>query len=192
MKKHLVLALAALALVACGGNTPTTTPAASTTTTPTTNQPTSTPTTEAPKNWTLATELKNGDDVLIAAPAYKKLLSVEKVATYYNKGVDYTDTDFSNVTDKETFDVTVNADGSYTFTSLSGVSIALADDYSSLNDTGANKSWTLEAKEGSAGIFYVKNTVRGNYLEWYASKDNWSTYSTSSLSDLFEISFFVK
>jgi hypothetical protein len=187
MKKNLVLALAALALVACGNTTPTTAA-------PTTNQPTATPTTEAPKNWTIATELKNGDDVLIAAPAYKKLLSVEKVTatSYYNKGVDYTDTDFSKVTDKETFDVTVNADGSYTFTSLSGVSIALADSYSSLNDTGANKSWTLEAKEGSAGVFYVKNTVRGNYLEWYAEKDNWSTYATSSLSDLFEISFFVK
>lgn len=39
MKKHLVLALAALALVACGGNTPPTTPAAPTTATPTTVAP---------------------------------------------------------------------------------------------------------------------------------------------------------
>ena len=140
--------------------------------------------------WTLVTEIKDGDKVLIGAPAYNKLLSVTKVATYYNKGVDYTTEDFSNVTDAETFVVTVNGDGSYTFTSVSGVTIALADSYASLNDTGANKSWTLIEK--GEGVFYLKNTKRGNYLEWYASKSNWSTYATSSLSDLFELSFYAK
>ena len=140
--------------------------------------------------WTLVTELKDGDNVLIAAPAYNKLLSAEKVATYYNKGVDYTLEDYSNVTDAEIFVVTVNADGTYTFTSLTGVVIALSDDFASLNDTGVNKSWTLEEKGN--GLFYLKNTKRGNYLEWYASKNNWSTYKTSSLSDLFELSFYAK
>ena len=140
--------------------------------------------------WTLVTELKDGDNVLIAAPAYNKLLSTVKVATYYNKGIDYTSEDYSNVTDAEIFVVTVNADGTYTFTSLTGVVIALSDDFASLNDTGVNKSWTLEEKGN--GLFYLKNTKRGNYLEWYASKNNWSTYKTSSLSDLFELSFYAK
>ena len=142
--------------------------------------------------WTLATEIKDGDRVLIGAPAYGKLLSAEKVSagSYYNKGVNYSINDFSNVTDAEIFVVTANADGSYTFTSVTGKVIALAASYSSLNDTGIHKSWTLTEK--SEGIFYLKNTGRGSYLEWYASKNNWSTYTTSSLSDLFEISFYVE
>jgi hypothetical protein len=142
--------------------------------------------------WALVTEIKDGDNVLIGAPAYNKLLSAEKVnaSSFYNKGVNYSAEDYSNVTDAEIFVVTVNADGTYTFTSKSGVVIALADSYSSLNDTGANKSWELIEK--GDGVFYLKNSVRGNYLEWYASKDNWSTYATSSLSDLFELSFYAK
>lgn len=146
-----------------------------------------------PENpYTAATELKNGDVVMIVADAYKMALSADKVdsSSFYNKGVDYSN-GFDAITDAELFVVTVNGDGSYTFTSKSGKVIALADSYASLNDTGANASWSLEAKDGAAGVFYVKNTVRGNYLEWYASKNNWSTYSPSSLSDLFELSFFV-
>ena len=141
----------------------------------------------------VVTELKTGDEVLIGAPAYGKLLSVLKVneTSYYNKGVDYSATNFANVTDDEIFVVTVNSDGSYTFTSKTGVVIALADQYSSLNAEGTNKSWTLEAKDGATGIYYLKNTGRdGYYLEWYASKDNWSTHN-GTLSDLFEISFYA-
>ena len=134
------------------------------------------------------TSLKTGDKVYIVAPAYNMALSATKVATYYNKGVDVSG-GFAGLTDAEIWEVTVNTDGSYTFTSLTGKVLALAADYASLNEDGENKSWTLEVK--SEGIFYVKNTVRGNYLEWYASKSNWSTYATSSLSDLFEISFYA-
>ena len=142
--------------------------------------------------WTLVTEINDGDNVLIAAPAYNKLLSAEKVdaTSFYNKGVDYSVEDYSNVTDAEIFVVTKNADGTYTFTSKTGVVIALADSYASLNNTGVNKSWELIEK--ADGLFYLKNSVRGNYLEWYASKNNWSTYTTSSLSDLFELSFYAK
>ena len=145
------------------------------------------PSTEAA--WVVASELKNGDLVLIGAAKYGKLLSTEKVATYYNKGVNYSATDFSNVTDAEIFVVTVNDDGSYTFTSLTGKVIALADSFSSLNEDGTNMSWVLEAKGDN--VFYVKNVGRGAYLEWYASKDNWSTY-TNANSDLFEMTFYVK
>ena len=142
-------------------------------------------------DWTLVTELKTGDLVLIGAPAYGKLLSMVKVSTYYNKGVDYSASDFSNVTDDEIFVVTVNADGTYTFVSLSGKLLAQEGTYASLNDAGTQKSWALEAKDGADGIFYLKNTGTGKYLEWYASKNNWSTYA-GTLSDLFELSFYVK
>ena len=148
--------------------------------------------TPEPETYPVVNELKTGDVVIIGAPAYNMALSADKVSadSYYNKGVDYS-AGFDAITDAELFVVTVNADGSYTFTSKTGVVIALADSYSSLSNDGVNKSWTLVAKDGATGIFYVKNTVRGNYLEWYAEKNNWSTYGTSSLSDLFEISFYL-
>ena len=135
------------------------------------------------------TSLKTGDQVVIVAPAHNMALSATKIATYYNVGVDVS-AGFGSITDAEIWVVTVNDDGSYTFTSLTGKVLALAADYSSLNEEGENKSWALEAKDGAEGIFYLKNTVRGNYLEWYASKNNWSTYATSNLSDLFELSFY--
>ena len=145
-------------------------------------------------DWTLVTEIKDGDNVLIGVPAYGKLLSVEKVSagSYYNRGVDYSANDFTNVTDAETFTVTANADGSYTFTSLTGKVIALADQYSSLNDTGANKSWALE--ERSEGLYYLKNTGRNMYLEWYNDKNNWSAFGTinAGSESLFEMSFYAK
>ena len=141
--------------------------------------------------WTLVTELKDGDRVLIGAPAYGKLLSALKVSagSYYNKGVDYSADNFANVTDDEIFVVTVNADGSYTFTSLTGVVIALADSYSSLNADGAHKSWTLKAN--GDGTFLVYNTGRKTYLEWYNSKGNWSTYTAGNTAEYY-LSFYVK
>lgn len=164
--------------------------------TPETPSTPSTPSTPADPNapaaaWTLTTTLKNGDQVLIGAAKHGKLLSADKVdaTSYYNKGVDYSATDFSKVTDAEIFVVTVNSNGSYTFTSLTGDVIALADSYASLNKDGVNKSWTLEAK--SEGVFLVKNVGRGNYLEWYSSKNNWSTF-TAGDTDEYEISFYVK
>ena len=143
---------------------------------------------EATGEWTLVTELKTGDQVLIGAPAYGKLLSMVKTG-YYNVGVDYSSDNFNNVTDSEIFVVTVNADGSYTFTSLSGKVLALADSYTSLNDTGANKSWTLETV--SSGVFKVKNVARSLYLEWYSQYNNWSTH-TSAGDAQFEISFYAR
>jgi hypothetical protein len=155
----------------------------------TTPDPTPDPETPAEGEWKVVTELKTGDIVVIGAPAYGKLLSAVKVATYYNKGVDYAENNFANVTDDELWVVTVNEDGTYSFTSVSGSKLGMADANNSLNADGPNYSWSLE-NQGN-GIFYVKNNARDKYLEWYASKDNWSTYSPAN-SDLFEISFYVK
>ena len=45
---------------------------------------------------------------------------------------------------------------------------------------------------GSDGLFYVRNVARGNYLEWYNSKNNWSTYTPNSLDNQFEIAFYTR
>ena len=137
--------------------------------------------------------LKTGDKVLIGNPAHGKLLSMEKVSetSYYNKGVGYAADNFTGVTDSEIYVVTVNSDGTYEFVSVSGKVLALAESYSSLNDTGVNKTWSLEAVEGKTGLFYFKNVGRNTYLEWYADKDNWSTYNPSSRDNLFEMSLYL-
>ena len=137
--------------------------------------------------------LKTGDKVLIGNPAHGKLLSMEKVSetSYYNKGVGYAADNFTGVTDSEIYVVTVNSDGTYEFVSVSGKTLALAESYSSLNDTGVNKTWSLEAVEGKTGLFYFKNVGRNTYLEWYADKDNWSTYNPSSRDNLFEMSLYL-
>ena len=142
-------------------------------------------------DWALVTELKTGDHVLIGNSANGKLLSADKVSatSYYNKGVTYSTEDFTNVTDAEIWVVTKNDDGTYSFVSLTGEKLGLAASYSSLNSAGPNFSWALEDKGN--GIFYIKNTGRNLYIEWYASKDNWSCYGTVS-GNLFDMSFYAK
>ncbi len=133
--------------------------------------------------------LKTGDKVVIGADAYSKLLSMVKTG-YYNVGVDYSETNFDNVTNDEIFVVTVNDDDTYSFTSVSGKVLAMAASNNSLNDTGANDDWAITAVSGATNEYYVKNTVRGTYLEWYNSKNNWSTYNSNSDAQ-FEISFYL-
>ena len=148
---------------------------------------------DVPTNYPVVNELKNGDIVIIGAPAYNMALSADKVSegNYYNKGVDYS-AGFGSITDAELFVVTVNSDGSYTFTSKTGVVIALADSYSSLNADGVNKSWEIISKDGAEGIFYIKNIGRPTeYLEWYAANNNWSAYHPSTLDSCYELSFYL-
>ncbi len=142
------------------------------------------------KVWTLVTELKTGDLILIANPAYGKLLSADKVSagSYYNKGVAYSADDFSSVTDAEIWVVTVNDDGTYCFTSLTGEKLGLAASYSSLNSAGPNFKWSLTAKDETT--FLIKNTGRNTYLEWYSSKNNWSTYTAGNTTEYY-LSFFA-
>ena len=136
------------------------------------------------------TQLKTGDVVAIVAPAYNKALSTQKVATHYNLGVDIS-AGYEKLASTELFEVTVNSDGSYTFATEDGTTLAMAADYKSLTENGVNDRWTLTAVSGSNGLFHVKNTGRGTYLEWYSSKNNWSTYDPDSLDEQFEIAFYA-
>ena len=90
----------------------------------------------------------------------------------------------------EVFTVIVNADGTYSF-AYDGKNLGLADSYSSMNLGEVNDKWNLTVKEGTTDVFYLENVVRGNFIEWYAEKNNWSSYKTSNLSDLFELSFYI-
>ena len=141
------------------------------------------PTTEAP--------IADGDQVVIYNPAYHMALSSEKVSTYYNKGVDVTLTDgvLSGYGDTEVWTVVANDDGSYSFRQ-NGQNIGLGEKFTSMNLGEVYDDWAIIDLGG--GLYNIQNTVRGNYMEWYAQYSNWSTYNSSSAATdgQFQLSFY--
>ena len=140
-------------------------------------------------SYTQISSLKDGDKVIIVNPASNMALSMNKIATYYNAGVDIS-SGFGSITNSEIFTVKKNSDGSWSFTSANGKKLALAADYNSLNDTGSNDKWTLSSAGNNQ--FYLLNTGRNLYLEWYASKGNWSTHTTDPLNQDYVVAFYTK
>lgn len=137
---------------------------------------------------------ENGDKIVIVCGAYGKALSSQpsSAGSYYQMGVDVTvkDGTVSGYADTEVWTVIANDDGTYSF-SYNGQNLGMQDSYSSMSLGAVNDKWELVALEN--GTYALKNVVRGNYIEWYADKNNWSTYTTEDLlgNTLFQLSFFV-
>ena len=135
--------------------------------------------------------LKDGDQVVIYNPANLKALSTEYTG-YYNKGTDVT-LDGGKLTgfnDADIWTVGVNADGSYTFSTADGKKLSMGAKFTSTPLDDVNTAWQLE-KAATSDCFYIKNTVRGNYLEWYADKGNWSSYYKVNDEALFAQQFYL-
>lgn len=135
--------------------------------------------------------LADGDKVVIYNPANRKALSTTYNG-FYNNGTDVTidgDT-LSGFTTADVWTVSVNEDGSYTFSTADGKKLSMGASYASTPLDDVNTAWTVEPA-ATADCYYIKNTVRGNYLEWYADKSNWSSYdSISSNEALFAQKFY--
>jgi len=119
--------------------------------------------------------IADGERVVIYAPAYGKALSAEYNG-YYNKGTDVmeeSDGTLSGYTDADVWTVAENEDGTYSF-SYNGQNIGMGDSFSSMPLGEKNDKWVLE--DAGNGLYYVKNTVRDTYMEWYDSNGNWSAY----------------
>ena len=138
------------------------------------------------------TPITNGDQVVIYAPAFNKALS----GTYngfYNNGKDITVAEDGTVTGfdpaEDVWTVSVNDDHTYSF-SYTGKKLAMGDQFSSMPLGEKNDKWVLE--EAKDGCYYIKNTVRNAYIEWYAEKENWSSFGTiaEGKEDLFALKFF--
>ena len=121
--------------------------------------------------------LESGDYV-IWVPAYNMALSSEKTG-YYNAGVAVTlsGETLSGYTAAEVWTVTVSEDGTTCTISQNGQNLGMDDENSSMNLGAANDVWVIEPL--TDGLYNLKNQVRGTYIEWYASKSNWSTYGAS-------------
>ena len=139
----------------------------------------------------IVTSLSEGDTVVVFNPANMKALSTE-YSGFYNKGTDVTlaDGKLSGYTKADIWTVGVNADGTYTFSTSEGKKLSMAEKYTSTPLDEVNTAWKVTAAK-TENCFYIQNAVRGNYLEWYAEKNNWSSYSRVSDEALFAQQFYL-
>ena len=134
---------------------------------------------------------KDGEQIVIYNPANMKALSTE-YSGFYNKGTDValTNGTLTGYTEADVWTVGVNADGSYTFSTKDGKKLSMAEKYTSTPLDDVNTAWKV-SEAATTGCYYIQNAVRGNYLEWYADKSNWSSYgSIGSNEALFAQAFY--
>ena len=134
--------------------------------------------------------LVDGNQVVIYNPAHNKALS-SNYTGYYNMGVDITVTgeQVSGFTSAEVWTIIDNGDGTWSF-SYNGQKLGMGDEFASMTLGEKNDKWEVIQLED--GTYNIKNTVRGNYMEWYADKNNWSTYNSKNAATdpLFKLQFF--
>ena len=133
---------------------------------------------------------KDGEQIVIYNPANMKALSTEYTG-FYNKGTDVTLTNgtLTGYTEADVWTVGVNADGTYTFSTSEGKKLSMAEKYTSTPLDDVNTAWKV-SEAATTGCYYIQNAVRGNYLEWYADKSNWSSYGRISDETLFAQAFY--
>ena len=134
---------------------------------------------------------KDGEQVVIYNPANMKALSTE-YSGFYNKGTDVTLTNgtLTGYTDADIWTVGVNKDGTYTFSTSDGKKLSMGASYGSTPLDDVNTAWNVTAAK-TENCFYIQNAVRGNYLEWYADKNNWSSYGKIGDEALFAQQFYL-
>ena len=140
------------------------------------------------------TTLQDGDTVVVFNPSVKKAMSATAVATFYRAGVDVTLDSANKLTgygDTELWTLGIK-DGKYTFTTADGKKLSMGASYSSIPLDDANTEWTITSA-ATEGCFYIKNVVRGNALQWYADKGNFSSKASISTTDeaLFAQQFYL-
>ena len=130
------------------------------------------------------TTLRDGDKVVVFNPSVKKAMSATAVATYYRAGVDVTLDSANKLTgygDTELWTLGIK-DGKYTFTTADGKKLSMGTSYSSIPLDDVNTEWTITSA-ATEGCFYIKNVARGNALQWYADKVNFSSKASISTTD---------
>ena len=122
------------------------------------------------------TTLQDGDTVVVFNPANGKTLSTEYNG-FYNKDTDVTLTDgkLEGFTAADKWTLGINDDGTYTFATADGKKLAMGVKFTSTPLDEVNQSWKI-TPAATKDCFYIQNTVRNNYIEWYADKGNWSSY----------------
>ena len=136
-------------------------------------------------------ELTDGAKVVIFNPANMQALS-QNYTGFYNLGVPVTAADgkLSGYGATEIWTVGVNSDGSFTFSTADGKKFSMGASYTSTPLDDVNPNWNI-LPAATADCFYIQNSVRKNYIEWYADKGNWSSYTKISDEALFAQQFYL-
>ena len=113
---------------------------------------------------------------------------------FYNNGTDVTLENgvLTGYTESDIWTVGVNDDGTYTFSTADGQKLAMGESYSSMPLDEVYSDWRV-TEAAADGCYYIQNTGRGLYLEWYADKGNWSAYGsiTEATEGLFAHRFYL-
>lgn len=122
--------------------------------------------------------LSDGAHVVIYNPANMKALSTT-YSGFYNNGTDvrFEGDKLAGYTDADVWTVGVNEDGTYTFSTADGKKLAMGDSFSSMPLDEKNPNWAV-TEAATKGCYYIQNTARKNYIEWFADKGTWSSYGT--------------
>ncbi|MBQ8381793.1 MAG: OB-fold nucleic acid binding domain-containing protein [Clostridia bacterium] len=130
----------------------------------------------------LSGDLTDGMQIVIVNGANKKALSSDpsSAGSFYQKGADVvisgnTVTGYGTA---EIWTVVVNGDGSYSF-KQGDQKIGMQASYASMGLGYENDKWTVTAVDGG---YNITNVARGNTMEWYADKGNWSTYNPEDIA----------
>ena len=96
----------------------------------------------------------------------------------------------SGYTKADIWTVGVNADGTYTFSTSEGKKLSMDTQFSSTPLDKVNTAWNV-LPAATENCVYIQNTGRSSYLEWYADKNNWSSYGKIGDEALFAQQFYL-
>ena len=132
----------------------------------------------AENTYVRATEIKDGDKIVIVCAAEGVALGSEIISSYYKAGV-AVETDGDTITDPDASIVwTVSADGEgFNLANANGEKVSIDGTFNSIPYDKGNDAWHLE-EAATEGCVYVVNE-NGKHLSW-SSYGNFAAYDSTN------------
>ena len=135
--------------------------------------------------------LANGDKVVIYNKANMKALSTEYNG-FYNLGVDVNLENgiMGGITRAIIWTVSVNSDGTFSFTPLDGTEkLAIGASHTSMPLGEQFDKWHITS--GIDGCYRIVNAGRAAYVEWYAENETWRVDGFANDEGTFDLMFYI-
>ena len=147
-------------------------------------------------DYVLASELKDGDEVIIVNVDFSKAMSEDAVATKYRAGVDVTpENDTITTNDSKIVWDVVAVDGGFQFRNDNSETLSATD---GLSFASTDNVWTLTAGTAENTFIISSTTATGTSgdpksIEWFATYNEFSTYyKNNDNENLFAVKLYVK
>ena len=147
-------------------------------------------------DYVLASELKDGDEVIIVNVDVSKAMSEDAVATKYRAGVDVTpENDTITTNDSKIVWDVVAVDGGFQFQNDNGETLSAT---SGLSFASTDNVWALTAGTAENTFIISSTTATGSSgdpksIEWFATYNEFSTYyKNNDNENLFAVKLYVK